>query len=164
MPATSPLKTYEIDLKSEAETIAFGSQLAQHLHADDVVALIGPLGAGKTKLVQAIATAFDVPSQFVNSPTFMLIQEYPARIPLKHCDVYRLKSPSEFPELGLDDLFASDSIALIEWADRVTEYLPEDRLEIRLEPTDITARKASLSGYGPRGAELLRQIQIAGGA
>lgn len=153
-----------IPLDSEAETTAFGQRLATHLQPGDVVALIGPLGAGKTRLVKAIAAALGVPDEIVNSPTFMLIQEYAGRIPIRHCDVYRLKSPAEFPELGLDDLFAGDGIALIEWADKVIDDLPVNRLEIRLEPIGLTQRMATLIGEGQRGTELMRLTTPARGA
>lgn len=145
------------DLNSETDTENFGATLAAHLQAGDTVALVGPLGAGKTRLVKAIAQGFDVAPEMVNSPTFMLIQEYAGRIPLRHCDVYRLKSPRDFSELGLDDLFAADGVALIEWADRVTDDLPPERLEIRLEPTGLTSRRATVIGHGSRGRDLALQ-------
>lgn len=151
--------THNVQWNSEAETAEFGLLLAKQLRTGDVIALAGPLGARKTRLVQAIALGLDVPSQLVNSPTFVLIQEYPGRIPLRHCDVYRLKSAAEFADLGLDEFFASDGIALIEWADRVVEYLPEDRLEIRLEPTGLMSRQATLIGHGTRGQELLSHVK-----
>ena len=147
-----------IFLADEAATAELGRRLAAALRPGDVIALIGPLGAGKTRLVKSIAAALGVPDEAVNSPTFMLIQEYTGRWPLRHCDVYRLKSPAEFPDLGLDDLFAADGVALIEWADRVIADLPDERLEIRLEPVSISARRAELTGCGARGAELLAAV------
>jgi tRNA threonylcarbamoyladenosine biosynthesis protein TsaE len=150
-----------ISLPSEAETAAFGQMLAKPLRPGDVVTLLGPLGAGKTRLAKAIAAAFGVPDEVVNSPTFTLIQEYAGDIPIRHCDVYRLKSPAEFPDLGLDDLFSPEGIALIEWADRVAEFLPEDRLEIRLEAVGVNERQATLVGYGARGIAIAETIAAA---
>lgn len=144
-----------VDLPSEAETEAFGGRLAAQLRPGDVVALIGPLGAGKTRLVKAICAALDVPKDIVNSPTFTLIQEYAGRFPIRHCDVYRLKTAAEFPDLGLEDLFAEDGLAIIEWADRVIDDLPADRLEIRLEPTGMTSRRATISVVGKSGSRWL---------
>lgn len=156
---TGEQTSFEIELTSEAETENLGCLIATHLQAGDVVALIGSLGAGKTRLVQAIASRLGIPPGVVNSPTFMLIQEYPGCIPLRHCDVYRLKSRDEFPELGLDELFATDGIALVEWADRVIEFLPDDRLDVRIEPTGLTARRVTLTGHSVRGNDLLLKIQ-----
>ena len=147
-----------VELPSEAETEAFGRRLAELLQPGDVVALIGALGAGKTRLVKAICADLDVPETVVNSPTFTLIQEYPGRFPIRHCDVYRLKTPAEFPELGLEDLFGEDGVAIIEWADRVIEDLPADRLEIRLEPTGLTERRATVLGCGERGKKLAHDV------
>lgn len=148
-----------VELRSEAETEAFGHRLASKLIPGDVIALIGPLGAGKTRLVKAICAALDVPAELVNSPTFTLIQEYAGRFPIRHCDVYRLKTAAEFPDLGLDDLFAEDGLAIIEWADRVADDLPAERLEIRLEPTGLTERRAVLLGRGIRGEALMAMVQ-----
>ncbi len=150
--------TLTMSLSSEAETTAFGQTLAKHLRPGDVVTFLGPLGAGKTRLAKAIAAAFGVPDDVVNSPTFTLIQEYDGDIPIRHCDVYRLKSAAEFPDLGLDDLFSPEGIALIEWADRVAEFLPDDRLEIRLEPVSVNERQATLIGFGQRGAAILNAV------
>lgn len=147
-----------IQLASELETEAFGLRLARLLQPGDVIALIGPLGAGKTRLTKAIAVGVGVSADVVNSPTFVLIQEYTGRMPIRHCDVYRLKSPAEFPDLGLDELFAADGVAIIEWAERVIDDLPAERLEIRLEPVSLTSRAAHLIGHGRRGTTLLRSV------
>src|SRR6476661_6980444 len=104
-----------VDVESLGETEAFGRRLGQLLFPGAVVALVGPLGAGKTHLVRAIAEGLDiVDSRAVSSPTFVLIQEYEARLPIYHFDVYRLKKPEEFPALGIDEYFAGDSVCLIE--------------------------------------------------
>ncbi len=142
----------------EAETSFVGHQIGLMLNSGDVVALIGDLGAGKTRFVKAVAQAWDVPEEEVNSPTFTLIQEYPGRVPIRHCDSYRLRSPEEFADLGLDELFASDGIALVEWADRVEEYLPRDRLEIRITIDSPTARTFELLATGKRSRRILSQL------
>ena len=144
-----------LDFLSESETEAFGLRLAERLQPGDVVALIGPLGAGKTRVTKAVAQGLGVPRELVNSPTFTLIQEYSGSMPIRHCDAYRLKSPSEFRELGLEELFIADGVALIEWADRILDDLPPDRLEIHLEPTSLTARRVTLLAHGPRSIALL---------
>ncbi len=139
---------------SEEDTREFGRRLAQALRPGAIVALVGDLGAGKTRLVQALAAALDVPPGDVNSPTFTLVQEYAGRIPLRHCDTYRLRDPNEFLDLGLEELFAQDGIALVEWADRVTPLLPRDVLTIRIEITSPDSRlfRVEASGTSSRAA------------
>src|SRR4051812_10853451 len=119
---------------SERDTERFGAALASVLPPGTVVALIGPLGAGKTRLVQAVATALGVPSGRVTSPTFVLVNEYTGgRLPVYHFDTYRLKGDDEFLNLGPEEYFDSGGITFIEWADRVAALLPANRLEITIE-------------------------------
>ena len=143
---------------SEADTVEFGQRLAKALRPGDIVGLVGDLGAGKTRLVQALAAALDVPCDQVNSPTFTLIQEYAGRIPVRHCDTYRLRDPDEFLDLGLDELFDRDGIALIEWADRVTHLLPRDVLTIRIEITSLTARQFRVEASGRNSRDTCRRL------
>ncbi len=133
---------------SENDTCEFGERLAGVLSPGAMVALVGDLGAGKTLLVKAIAAAFDVPADQVSSPTFTLIQEYAGRVPLRHCDTYRLRDPDEFLDLGLDELFARDGIALVEWADRVSHLMPRDVLKIQIEITSPDARRFEVTSSG----------------
>ena len=143
---------------SELETNGVGHQIADNLDAGDVIALIGDLGAGKTRFVKAVAEALGVPIDEVNSPTFTLIQEYEGRVPIRHCDTYRLRNADEFADLGLDELFAPDGIALVEWADRVAEYLPRDRLDIRITIDGPTARTIEVGATGSRSQSILSQL------
>src|SRR6267142_605092 len=107
-----------IDVQNLAETEAFGRRLAQHLFPGAVVALIGPLGAGKTNLVRAIAIGLGIANPaVVNSPTFVLIQEYDARLPIYHFDAYRLQNEMQFADLGVHEYFDGVGVCLIEWAD-----------------------------------------------
>ena len=120
--------------QSEADTDRIGTELAAELEPGAVVALIGPLGAGKTRLVQAIAAALGVPRDAVTSPTFVLVNEYrQGRLPIFHFDAYRLKDLDEFLELGPEEYFDANGLTFIEWADRVAEALPSERIEIRIK-------------------------------
>ena len=107
------------DADDEAATAALGAALAAVLPAGATVALYGTLGAGKTRLVQAIAEATGVDRRNVVSPTFVLIQEYQGRRPIYHFDAYRLRDEDEFLGLGPDEYFEGDGLVLVEWADRV---------------------------------------------
>jgi tRNA threonylcarbamoyladenosine biosynthesis protein TsaE len=143
-----------LHVSTEAETAAFAARLAQVLAPGDVVALVGDLGTGKTRLVQGLAQAWGVPPGDVTSPTFTLIHEYAGRVPLRHCDAYRLKHPDEFADLGLDDLFAEDGVTVIEWADRVAEFLPRDHLRVGIVAVGATERALSIEGTGARSREI----------
>jgi len=145
---------------SPADTEAFGRRLGGLLFSGAVVALIGPLGAGKTFLVRAIAEGLGIAdSRVVSSPTFVLIQEYAARLPIYHFDVYRLGNPAEFADLGAHEYFQGDGVCLIEWADRVEQCLPAEHLRIEIEVTGDESRRFTLAGRGSRYEELLRKLQ-----
>src|SRR6266852_4911587 len=110
----------EIVVSDLAGTEAFGRRLAAHLFGGAVIALMGPLGAGKTHLVRAVAEGLGVAdSRVVSSPTFVLIQEYDGRLPIYHFDAYRLRGETDFDELGAHEYFQSAGVCLVEWADRV---------------------------------------------
>ena len=112
--------------------------------------LIGTLGAGKTRLVQAVAAAVGVPRANVTSPTFVLVNEYKTgRLPIYHFDTYRLKDDDEFLNLGPDEYFDSNGLTFVEWADRVADLLPADRLEISIDVTGETTRNFQIRGTTP---------------
>ena len=131
---------WEFTAANEADTESLGRMLADVLPAGLVIALIGNLGAGKTRLVRAVAAAMGVARDQINSPTYVLLQEYVGRIPLYHFDAYRLRDTDEFLELGADELMESLGVCFIEWADRVVQTLPADRLTIEIEVTGETSR------------------------
>jgi tRNA threonylcarbamoyladenosine biosynthesis protein TsaE len=159
-PAPAPTDdSTQVLTESEEATSRLGRELALILVPGAVLALVGDLGAGKTRLVQAIAAGLDVPLEFVNSPTFTLVQEYPGRIPLRHCDTYRLRDPDEFQDLGLDELLATDGIALIEWADRVTHLLPRDLLRIEIKIISPTAREFQITATGKTSRQMLADFK-----
>jgi len=141
--------------RDEGDTEALGQALGAALAQGGVVALIGQLGAGKTRLVQSIAAALGADRRTVNSPTFVLIQEYSASRPIFHFDTYRLRSVDEFLGLGVDEMFQSAGVCLVEWADRVTPVLPSDRLQIEIEVVGPTARNFNITALGSRSAEVL---------
>jgi tRNA threonylcarbamoyladenosine biosynthesis protein TsaE len=145
--------------RHEDDTESLGRSLGKALAQGGLVALIGPLGAGKTRLAQSIAAALGADRRTVNSPTFVLIQEYAAPLPIFHCDTYRLRSVDEFLDLGVDEMFQSEGVCLIEWADRVTPVLPADRLQIEIEVVGATARNFLITALGPRSADLLEKAR-----
>ena len=123
------------ELWSKEDTLRFGELLGSRLRAGDVIALVGDLGTGKTTLTQGIAKGMGI-AQPVNSPTFSLIHEYPGKIPLFHCDPYRLNSPEALYDLGFEEYFERGGVVIVEWANLVEDLLPEERLTITLKHYD----------------------------
>lgn len=130
-----------VETHSVEETFRLGKAFAQCLSPGDVVGLMGDLGAGKTHLVQAVALGLGVDRDDVNSPTFVLIQEYDADLPVCHIDAYRLNDVDEFLELGADEILGADNVCLIEWADRVAEVLPQQRIEVHIDVSGESTRR-----------------------
>lgn len=146
-------------LESPAATEEFGRRLGRLLFPNAMAALIGPLGAGKTHLVRAIAAGLGIAKpEAVTSPTFTLIHEYPASLPIYHFDAYRLASVREFLDLGVDEYFQAGGVCLIEWADRVEAALPEERLTIRLEPMDEHRRRCHVEATGDAYVDVLHRL------
>ncbi|MGD0898566.1 MAG: tRNA (adenosine(37)-N6)-threonylcarbamoyltransferase complex ATPase subunit type 1 TsaE [Thermoguttaceae bacterium] len=147
------------DAVDERATAALGVALAQLLPPGTTVALVGTLGAGKTRLVQAIAEACGVSRRDVVSPTFVLIQEYHGRRRVCHIDAYRVRDADEFDQLGPDEYFESDALVLVEWADRVAGSLPRQRVEIRIEVTGDQSRRMEIAAVGPRYESLVERLR-----
>jgi tRNA threonylcarbamoyladenosine biosynthesis protein TsaE len=148
-------------LPDPAATTALGHRLGGLFFPGAVVALVGPLGAGKTYLVRAIAEGLGVAdSRLVSSPTFVLIQEYAARLPIYHFDAYRLRGDAEFFDLGAHEYFEGIGVCLVEWADRVARALPEELLHVTLAVADETARWAVVQGSGGRYEEIVRRLEL----
>jgi tRNA threonylcarbamoyladenosine biosynthesis protein TsaE len=151
--------TINIMLHSESDTDRLGAALAAALPSGTVIGLIGTLGAGKTRLVQAVAAALGAPREAITSPTFVLVNEYrQGRVPVYHFDTYRLKDDDEFLELGPEEYFESDGLTFVEWADRVEHLLPVERVEITLEVTGDTERRAAIVGTSSLLQQKLEQL------
>ncbi|MFZ5831547.1 MAG: tRNA (adenosine(37)-N6)-threonylcarbamoyltransferase complex ATPase subunit type 1 TsaE [Planctomycetota bacterium] len=152
-------REFEFGSSSEADTARLGAMLAEVLPPGTTVALCGTLGAGKTRLVQAIAAAMGVERRGVVSPTFVLVHEYRGRRPVYHIDAYRLRDEAEFIDLGPDEYFESEGLTLVEWADRVEGSLPHARVEIVIEVTGDETRKFRIRGTSEPLAAVLETLQ-----
>jgi len=130
--------------------------LGELLKPGDVVALVGPLGAGKTYFTKGIALGLQVEgSSPVTSPSFVLVREHAGRCVLRHVDAYRLHHPRELVELGAEELFDEAGVTVMEWADRFPAGTIPTSLEVRLTYTGLGARHIVLSALNERGEELL---------
>ena len=121
-----------IRTQSAEETRAAGERLGRTLGPGDVVALTGDLGAGKTCFVQGLARGLGARA-WPTSPTFVLVNEYRADLPIHHVDAYRVAGPDEMIDVGLLELIDGDGVTLIEWADRVAALLPDRTIHVAIE-------------------------------
>lgn len=138
-----------IQLKSEADTLAFGARLAAQLRAGDIVSLSGGLGAGKTTLARGLIQSRH-PDIDVPSPTYTLVQTYDwGNQELWHCDLYRLEQPDDAYELGLIDAMG-EAVLLIEWADKLGDLLPTDHIQIDLSFDEAEGRVVTIRGLEDR--------------
>lgn len=122
-----------IFIKNEEDMEKLGMGLVSRLGPGSVVALTGNLGAGKTTFTKAIAKGLGI-TDLIVSPTFTLIHEYSGgRMPLYHFDLYRIEDDEELYELGYEEYFYGEGICVIEWADRIGDYLPEDAVHVHID-------------------------------
>lgn len=129
---------------SVAQTVAIGRAIGCTLQKGDVVALNGPLGAGKTQFVRGMAEGIAADARLVASPTYVLMHEYTGRLTLVHLDAYRLQGLSDLESVGWTDELLAESATVVEWADRIAPQLPVDRLTITLEHVDDNTRQLTL--------------------
>ena len=156
------ISTAELIVHSDSPeaTLALGRALGRAAEPGLVVALIGPLGAGKTQLVRGVAEGLEVAdSRIVSSPTFVLIQEYAGRLPIYHFDTYRLTRPDQFTDLGPEEYFEGDGVCLVEWADRVSNCLPSDRLALDIRIDAPTIRQITLRADEARSKRVLGRLK-----
>jgi tRNA threonylcarbamoyladenosine biosynthesis protein TsaE len=154
---TTSITRLELRAGNAAEMQTLARRLGQALTIGDVIALTGPLGAGKTTFVQGLADGMGIPpDRHVASPTFALVNEHPGRIPLVHVDFYRIKDPAELPELGIEEAYDQSATA-IEWAERFPEWLPADVLSVTIRIED-GARALEVKAHGPRSQRMLSAL------
>lgn len=155
----------KIEIQSEKEMVKLGHHMAEILEAGDTISLQGTLGAGKTRLVQAVAEKLGVTEE-VTSPTFVLVNEYASGSkPIYHFDAYRLKDEDEFLELGPDEYFegfarAGAGLTFVEWGEKVANCLPDEVIQISIEVLAGEARLLSFVGLGPDACEKLISLRV----
>ncbi len=149
---------FTIDINGLEETKAFGKRLGSLLKPGDILCLNGDLGAGKTTLTKSIGLGLGV-EDYITSPTFALINEYEGNFPVYHFDVYRLEGVGDSFDLGFDEYFFGRGVCIIEWAEKIEEVLPEDRIVLDIEKTSEMGRKINLRGYGSRYLEVIKEME-----
>jgi len=152
--------TRNYQTNSAEETRSLASTLGAILRPGDTLCLIGDLGAGKTTFTQGLALGLGLPpDEPVNSPTFMLLAEHPGgRVPLFHFDVYRLPDSSALYDLAFDEYLSGEGVVVIEWADRITDALPPDRLDLVFSAVSYETRQITITAQGERAKEILSQL------
>lgn len=117
---------------SAEETFAFGKRMGEEAVPGEIICLDGDLGVGKTVFTKGFAAGLGI-SDYVNSPTFNIVKEYEGgRLPLYHFDVYRIGDPSEMEEIGYEDYFYGEGVAIIEWPGLIEELLPKEARWVRI--------------------------------
>ena len=145
--------------RSEMETVALGKRLGGLLMSGDFIALMGELGTGKTRFVQGIAAGLTMdPGLPVTSPTYSLLHIHDGRLPLFHFDLFRLKGAADVEELGFEEYFYGDGVSVVEWADRLQEEMPDERLVITFSHVGEEERKIEFSPRGERYVELVMNL------
>ena len=153
-------KRIHIKTNSTDETRNLGQKIGTLINHPLVIALIGDLGAGKTAFVQGLARGLDVPEEYyITSPTFTLINEYPGRLGLLHVDLYRLDSIADLEDIGLDERLYDQAVIAIEWADKLSDSLPERHLSVNMDIIDESCRNLSLEATGHHEVNLIRALE-----
>ena len=156
-----PGRTQTLDSHSVADTLAIGRRIGGVLAAGDCLALEGPLGSGKTHLVKGIASGLGVADErIVNSPTFVLVNEYDGRLHVCHLDAYRLADAAALLALGFEEMCDGPNVVLIEWADRVRDAVPDRAVWITLTAVGERDRRLDIRP-GPEGDALAERIDMA---
>jgi len=130
--------------KSQEETVKLGEKLAVQLKPGSIVALTGDLGAGKTYLTKGIVKGMGLKAS-VTSPTFVLMNIYPGKIPVFHYDCYRLKDEADMEKLGYEEYFYGNGVTVVEWADRIKGIIPKDAVKINFKIGKNNVRNIKIS-------------------
>ena len=146
---------YKITTKNEDETIELAQNFESEKFPNMVICLRGDLGSGKTIFTKGIADALGI-TETITSPTFNIIKEYDGELPLYHMDVYRLNGKVD--DLGLEEYYKKGGVVVIEWADMIEDYLPEERLDIKIKAVDEDVRIIKIIPHGSKYEEMCEAV------
>ena len=140
------MEEYRVTTHSEEETVQIAQNLESEKFPNMIICLDGELGSGKTVFTKGIAHGLGIDG--ITSPTFNIIKEYDGELPLYHMDVYRLEG--NIDNIGLTDYFTKGGVVVIEWADMIKDYLPKDRLDIKIKIVDENTRVLIFTPHGEK--------------
>ena len=151
------MKELRFESESEDHTLALGRAIGSVICVGDTVLLYGEMGAGKTCMARGIAQGADCEVS-ARSPTFIILAEYPGRVRIFHCDLYRVTGAAEVYDLALDETLERGAL-VIEWPENAEGVLPDDACEVRIEPDgEQDTRKISISPTGTRSTSLIDRL------
>jgi tRNA threonylcarbamoyladenosine biosynthesis protein TsaE len=154
------MNRYTFLSNSPAATFGFGKRIGEQFAAGSIIALIGELGCGKTLLTRGICAGVGVPLRQVNSPTFVLVNEYQGRLPVFHMDLYRLGEIVEGFEIGVLDYLAraGAGVMVVEWAEKILSLLPGEHLRVEFQILSVRKRQIELSSVGDKFGSLFKEL------
>ena len=139
------MEEYRLTMRSEEDTVYLAQNIESEKFPNMVICLYGELGSGKTVFAKAFGHAMGIDD--VTSSTFNIIKEYNGELPLYHMDVYRLEN-DKIDNLGIDEYFSRGGVTIIEWADLIEDYLPEERMDIKFKVIDENTRVLVIKPHG----------------
>ena len=142
---------YKITTRSEEDTIEIAQNLENEKFSNMIICLNGDLGSGKTLFTKGFAESLGI-KEPITSPTFTIIKEYDAKLPLYHMDVYRLDGNVD--GIGIEEYFNKDGIVIIEWADTIRDILPNERLDINFKVVNDSTRNLTIKPHGEKYEEI----------
>lgn len=131
--------------KSPEDTVLLGERIARSLKPNDVVAITGELGAGKTTLIQGVAKGLGI-NNWITSPTFTLINEFTGKLNLYHVDLYRIDSVADAEDIAIEEYFNKGGVTVIEWAEKIGPILPAGTVEIKISIVSDNERSLEIKG------------------
>ncbi len=144
--------------RSADETRAVGEALGRALRGGEIVLLVGQLGAGKTTLTQGLAVGLGIDA-YTKSPSFVLMNEYRGRVLLYHLDLFRIETPEEVWDLGIEEYIGEAGVIAVEWADRARAAFPEDAVEVEIKVTEEDRRRIAVRATGVPGVEAVARAE-----
>ena len=150
----------QIVSRGPENTQGIGRLLGRLAQPGDIILMTGELGAGKTCLTQGILWGLGS-DEYARSPTFVLVSEHRARMPMYHIDLYRLDTPAEIVDLGLEEYLFGDGVCAVEWAEKAPELFDYDHIAVEIRHDDETVRTLTLKASGGRYEGTLEAVKAA---